>query len=245
MLPKTRSIGWCAAILLTLSFSPANTRAQAPRDAETERKLITILKEGAPDEKAITCKKLAVYGSDEAVPVLAPLLLDPQLASWARIALEVIPGDAASEALRTAVPKLQGRLLVGTINSIGVRRDQKAVGELVLNLKKSETDVASAAAVALGRIGGSQAATALKSALPTAPEAVRAAVAEGCVRCAEHFLADGQAPAAIELYDLVRKAQVPKQNVLEAIRGAILARKADGIPLLVEQLRSTDKALFQ
>ena len=50
---------------------------------------------------------------------------------------------------------------------------------------------------------------------------------------------------AIELYDQVRKAEVPRQNMLEGIRGAILARKNDGIPLLLEQLRSSDKALFQ
>ena len=33
--------------------------------------------------------------------------------------------------------------------------------------------------------------------------------------------------------------------MIEATRGAILARGKDGIPLLVEQLRSTDKGLFQ
>ena len=233
--------------MITLTLMPSAVRAQATgKPVEQESKLIEVLRSEAPAaQKAITCKKLAVYGTAEAVPALAPLLTNEELASWARIALEAIPGDAASEALRMAVSKVQGRLLVGTINSIGVRRDQKAVGELVLNLKNNDPDVASATAVALGRIGGSQAAAALKSALSTAPQAVRAAVAEGCVRCAEHFLADGQAPAAIELYDLVRKAQVPKQNMLEAIRGAILARKAEGIPLLVEQLRSTDKALFQ
>jgi len=33
--------------------------------------------------------------------------------------------------------------------------------------------------------------------------------------------------------------------MLEATRGAILARGADGIPILVEQLRSSDKGLFQ
>src|SRR5205085_1938469 len=158
-----------------------------------EKELIGILRSGAPpDQKAITCKRLAVYGSEQAVPALAPLLEDPQLASWARIALEVIPGEAADNALRSALPKLQGRLLVGTINSIGVRRDTKAVGELVRRLKETEFDVASAAAIALGRIGGTETASALQAALSSAPAAVRAAVAEGCVRCAERFLADGK-----------------------------------------------------
>ena len=33
-------------------------------------------------EKAIACKQLAVYGSKDAVPELAQLLADEQLASW-------------------------------------------------------------------------------------------------------------------------------------------------------------------
>ena len=71
-------------------------------------------------EKAIACKNLAIYGSSDAVSELAKLLPDPQLSSWARIALEAIPGQAADEALRMASNSLEGRLLVGTINSIGL-----------------------------------------------------------------------------------------------------------------------------
>src|SRR5206468_8001468 len=70
------------------------------------------------------------------------------------------------------------------------------------------------------------------------------AVAEGCVRCAEGFLAAGNMAEAMKLYDLVRAADVPKQRILEATRGAILARESAGLPLLLEQLRSPDKALF-
>jgi len=249
MFLKNRSIPWFSALLVMSSLALAPDRVQAENSAnraEKERQLLAVLQsQASKDEKAVTCKLLAVYGSDQAVPVLAPLLLDPQLASWARIALEVIPGDAADAALRSAVPKLQGRLLVGTINSIGVRRDTKAVRDLTSKLKDNDPDVACAAAVALGRIGGPAAASALKAALGAALETVRPSVAEGCVRCAERFMAEAQPAEAIKLYDLVRKAQVPQQNVLEGIRGAILARQDSGIPLLLEQLRATDKALFQ
>ncbi|NUO17517.1 MAG: hypothetical protein HUU03_13880 [Planctomycetaceae bacterium] len=69
-------------------------------------------------------------------------------------------------------------------------------------------------------------------------------MAYGCVTCAEHLLAEGKASAAAALCDRVRQADVPKQRILEATRGAILARKSAGIPLLVEQLRSPDLGLF-
>src|SRR5262249_38990110 len=117
----------------------------------------------------------------------------------------------------------------------------KAAGELAKKLQDADVQVASAAAVALGRIGNAEAARALKSSLPSAPDPVRSAVAQGCILCAERFLARGKNADAVKLYDLVRTANVLKQRRLEATRGAILARKMDGLPLLLEQLRSTDK----
>ena len=194
-----------------------------------------------PQDKAIPCKQLAIYGSKEAVPALAALLSNPELASWARIALEAIPEPAADAALRAALPKLQGKLLVGVINSIGYRRDARAVGELAKKLQDADAEVASAAAVTLGSIGNAEAARVLKRSLPGTPDAVRSAVAQGCILCAEQLLARGRNAEAVKLYDTVRRASVPKQSRLEATRGAILARKMDGLPLLLEQLRSMDK----
>jgi HEAT repeat protein len=216
--------------------------ANSDVNKEKERKLIDILKSDVPPaDKAVPCKQLVVYGTKDAVPVLAALLPDPQLASWARIALEAIPDPAADEALRQAVPRLQGKLLVGVINSIGVRHDPKAVGALVKKLKDADPEVASAAAVALGHIGGANATKALTRALPGAADGVRSAVAQGSILCAEKFLAQGKRAEAIKVYDTVRKAEVPKQRMLEATRGAILARGSAGLPLLLEQLRATDK----
>jgi HEAT repeat protein len=218
--------------------------SQAP-SADKQRKLIRALKSNTPPaDKAMACKQLAVCGTKDAVPALAPLLSDPQLASWARIALEAIPGPAPDAALRKAMGRLQGKLLIGTINSIAVRRDAKAVAGLVKKLNDADPDVASAAALALGRIGGVKAAKALEQSLAGVAAAVRPAVAEGCVLCAEGFLVQGQPAEAVTLCDDVRRADVPKQRILEATRGAILARQSAGIPLLLEQLRSPDKAFF-
>jgi HEAT repeat protein len=210
-----------------------------------ERDLLQVLQSNAaPEEKAITCKRLAIYGSEASVPALKALLPDERLSSWARIALEAIPGPAADQALREALDTVQGRQLIGVINSIGVRRDQKAVPALAKKLNTPDPAIASAAAESLGRIGGSSAAKALRAALPKAPETTRGAMALGCVYCAEQFMAAGDHSQAVKLYDFVREAAVPKQRILEATRGAILARKAKGLPLLLEQLRSPDPELF-
>jgi HEAT repeat protein len=233
-----------AFLLLTTICSTAFSDGPAA-SPEKEAELLALLQSEAPAaEKAIACKNLAIYGSGKAVPELAKLLGNEQLSSWSRIALEAIPGSEADDALRKATESLQGKLLVGTINSIGVRRDTSAVDLLTARLKDGDAEVAAAAAVALGKIGTTAAAKSLQTVLADSPAKVRSAVAEGCVLCAERFDAEGLEAESIALYDLVRKADVPQQRILEATRGAILARKQKGIPLLLEQFKSPDKAIF-
>jgi len=232
-------------LTLTAAASLADDAAPRAESAAQAARALEIIQSDAPaEDKAIPCKILAIYGGPEAVPALAALLPDPELSSWARIALESIPGPEADEALRNALGKVQGRQLIGVVNSLGVRRDAKAVDALADLMKQKDVELASAAACALGHIGGDPAAQALESYLATALTAVRPAVAEGCILCAEKAAAEGNTAGALRLYDLVRKADVPPQRILEAIRGAILVQKADGVPLLVEQLRSADKDTF-
>ena len=150
---KIRDFTIFLALLAATVFSQALATAADDKAsaAQREQKLIAVLQSDAPpQDKAITCKQLLLCGTKDAVPALAALLTNEQLASWARIALEAIPDPAADEALRQAMAKLQGRLLVGVINSIGTRRDAKAVDGLVKPLKAADAEVASAAAVAPG-----------------------------------------------------------------------------------------------
>jgi len=244
MIIKKRYFCCCIALLTTMLWLGAFAQNQ-PAEGYKESDLIRVLEsDAAKGDKAITCKRLAIYGSEKCVPTVAPLLADKELASWARIALESIPGPAADTALRGAASELQGRLLVGVINSIGVRGDAKAVEILVQKLDDANGDVASAAAVALGHIGGEKAAEVLTKSLTSTQVEVRSAAAEGCILCAEQFMEQNKTSDAVKLYDAVRKADVPDQRHLEAVRGAILARKSAGLALLIEQLRSEDKKRF-
>ncbi len=237
---RFRSPLLAAAVVAAISMLVATARSVA----EDEQPLIKLLQSDAPKaEKAITCKKLAVWGSAKAVPALAALLPDPELSSWARIALEAIPDASAGKALRDAMDKVKGRTLIGVVNSLAVRRDVDAVDGLIQLMRGSDPEVASAAAAGLGRIGNEAATAALRQSLADAPGTVRSAVAEGCILCAEKLLAGGHADEAGKLYAAVRAADVPKQRVVEATRGAILAQGTDGVPLLIEQLNSDDKVM--
>ncbi len=229
------------AVLVAAVMTAGNARAAEQK----QDPLLEVLQSGAPAEKAIACKQLAIYGDAKAAPALGLLLADEQLSSWARIALEAIPGAATDDVLRDALDRVQGRLLIGVINSLGVRRDPKAVEPLVSLLKNADVDVASAAAVALGHIGGDEAAGALEQSLAATAAPLRSAAAEGCILCAEQKLAEAKTVEAIRLLGAVRKADVPKQRALEAARGLIVAQGKDGMPILVELLRSNDKAEIQ
>jgi len=240
-----RAVPTMAAALACAAFFA--TAGRALEQPPPERDPLEILRGEAPEaERALACKRLAVQGTAAAVPDLAKLLDNPRLASWARIPLEAIPGPEADAALREAVARLEGRLLVGAINSLGVRRDAGAVPLLASRLAAAEAEVAGAAAGALGRIGTPPAAAALVEALAAAGAAPanRDAVAQACIECAEKRVLADDAAGAVALFEAVRRADVSEQRLAEASRGAILVRGSAGIPLLVELLRSPARRLF-
>ena len=70
------------------------------------------------------------------------------------------------------------------------------------------------------------------------------AICEGLLRCAEALTGEGQAESSQAIYDRLRAlADAPPQVRVAALRGAILVRGKDGIPLLLEAIRGSDYAL--
>jgi HEAT repeat protein len=117
-------------------------------------KAVAILRDSSASvyARAKACQRLAVVGDRTAIAPLAALLTEPQLSHYARIALETNPDPGASEALRAALPKVQGKLLVGVIHSLGARKDKNAIEALGKLRNDNDTDVARAAEVALAMI---------------------------------------------------------------------------------------------
>lgn len=102
--------------------------------------------------KAKACMRLAVVGGKSAVPAVAPLLADAQLSHYARFALEPNPDPSASDALRAALETAKGPALIGIVNSIGHRRDAKALPALEKLRHDPDVEVVHAADEAMGRI---------------------------------------------------------------------------------------------
>lgn len=186
-------------------------------------KLRKILKNRKSSDlaKAKACQRLAVIGTKDAVPVLAAMLGDPKFAHYARFALEPIPDSTVDDALRKALGGLKGNLQVGVINSIGQRKDLKAVAALAQLLGDPDPRVAVAAAAALGRISGAEAARELQKALEYTK-----IVAGACLECSEGLLAQGMKEQALALYDtLLSRSDLPEAVRLSAARGRESAQR--------------------
>ncbi len=217
-----------------------------PLVTKSEADNLAVLKSGAEFKaKVDACRELSVIGTKAAIPTLVEFLADEKLSHMARYALETMPEAAVSEALRAQLTQVKGRLLTGVIGSLGVRRDLQATPALIVLLGNDDTLVVNAAARALGSLGTREAAEALYAAFNSASEQSFTALCEGLARCAERLTREGQPELAQRIYgQAYANAELPQQIRVAALRGAIVSRGADGLPLLREQLRSTDYILF-
>jgi HEAT repeat protein len=211
---------------------------------DIEAKLLVLLKapETTKDAKRYICRWLAVVGSAECVPAVAPLLTDADLSHPARMALEPMASPAAGAALRDALPKVNGRLLAGLIGSIGVRRDPEAVSALAIAAKDNDPDAANAAIMALGAIGTESAVQTL-AALQVAP-ALSRALARARITAAGHLKSDGANPQAVAIYrDLMQPAQ-PQFIRVAALKGLIGALpQAEAVQLVTTMVQGEDAAM--
>jgi HEAT repeat protein len=200
------------------------TCGDADARKELETRLIGVLNSDASrSAKDFVCRTLRTIGTAESVPSLARLLPDKDMAHMARYALERIPAPEAAAALRDAVPNLSGPLKVGVIGSLGVRRDAASVPALVAALGDADATVASAAAMALGAIGTTEAGTALVDFAKKAPDAAKTAAIDACLACAEKQLAAGKKAQAVSIYKSLAGDQQPKHVRLAVQRGLLAA----------------------
>ena len=233
---KKRLTPLLIAALLAAQIGVASAQVNAPLSKDAETKLIEVLRSNAPfKDKQDACRALAVGGTKDAVPALASLLGDERLSHMARYALEEIPDPASRDALRNALGTAKGLPLVGVIDSVGTERDTAAIATLAGFLKGGDAEVADAAAVSLGRIGTAASARVLMAALAKPTPAVY----DGLLRCAETL----PAKEAAALYDAIRKPPAPQHLRMAGLRGSIVARQEQGVPLLMESLRGNDYAL--
>ncbi|HPU07772.1 MAG TPA: HEAT repeat domain-containing protein [Thermogutta sp.] len=219
---KTFDWGADPKVLKPIDDAIVATYGDAAGRRELENKLLELLKSDVSRAaKDFICRKLRVIGTAASVPVLAGMLTDPENAHMARYALERMECPEAAQALRDALPKVNGALKIGVIGSLGARQDAASVPALAALMTDSNPGVARAAVLALGNIRTAEAAQALTAA-SVAPE-VRPAVADAMLACAEALLAAGNKVQAMALYKKLMSDDQPKHVRLAATRGMLVA----------------------
>ena len=211
---------------------------------DIEQKLIGLLQSDATSAaKQFVCRKLSIIGTERSVPVLSAMLSDESTSDMARYALERIPGCAVNDALRAALPAAEGTVKIGIINSIGQRGDSGAVKQLEALLLDQDSAAATAAAAALGRIGKESAREALADSRDKVDAAVRPAVLDSYLACADEMAAAGDTKKALAVYEDLYRPGMPEPVRAAALRGILLFSGDRAGEIIIDTLKSDDEAM--
>jgi hypothetical protein len=164
--------------------------------------------------KNLACKRLAIVGTENAIPALTAMLSDEIQNLNARTALEVIPGEAVDQALINSLSTLNGLPLVGVINTLAMRSTPAAVLPLADVLAGTDDDdVKKAVYSAWGYIATDESIGLLTAQLLKDPDQnykVNAALADALIRAAAKLDKAGNAAGAAELCKAVATSNLPQ-----------------------------------
>lgn len=215
--------------------------AAKDRSARTamEKRLIRFLEtqgDATFEGKSIACRHLVIVGSPACVPVLAKLLPDEKLSHMARYVLERIPGEAASDALRAALPNVGDKLKIGMIHSLGRRGDVKCVDQLIKLAGGGNEELAAVAIQALAKIDSEKAAKAVASARSAAQGNLRVIASDAYIILAERYRATGRADKAAKIYEELLAETESVMNRVAALQGLTATRGEKAVPALIKAL---------
>lgn len=189
-------------------------------------------------EKSTACKRLAVVGTEAAVPVLAGLLQDDKLSHLARYGLEPIPSPKVDKAFLAALATLKGKSLVGVINSIANRGKIEALEPLSKLMTADDKKVAAAAAYAIARLGTPKAAEILD-------KSMSGQFAAACLACGKTLAAQGSKIEAVRLLSKLTKFTEAAEHIrLAAMLQVLVIQGADGRERLASAFQSDDRDMF-
>ena len=216
-------------VVVSVLAGCATAPTSPPSPVETAA-LAVLASDAGLRERARACQELGDFGGPASVPALAALLGKEHLADYARSGLEGIKDPSAGEALRTALPTLEGRYLAGVVNSLGVRRDTAAVPALQKLALDPKRGAAEAAIASLGMIATPAAAKTLQTILVSGPAALRVPAAHAALVAAEQLVRDGNTTAARAVLNAVVQALPPGHVATAANDKSVALGGAPGAP---------------
>lgn len=206
---------------------------------EIEARLLKFLQSDATAAaKEAVLKELSLIATVESVPVLTAMMVRAETSEMARYALARIPGPAPDDALRKALDGASGKVKIGIVNSLGQRRDAKAVPALRVLASSSDSRIAEAAIFALGNIPSRQALDALAAASRDPSGPLRQRVLEAYLQCAGGLAAHGDKNDALKIYRQFSAPQESDTVRIAALTGLATLEGKNAIPALGAALDS-------
>jgi len=211
---------------------------------ESEKKILSALQSGATlPAKEYLCKKLSEVGGMASVPALAILLMDPETSDMARFALQRIPHPSAGGVLRTALQHTTGKIRIGIISALGMRKEAEAVSALARLTADPDPLTAAAAVAALGNIADESAMDALAQTPKTASSALRELALDEYLKCARAQAVSGHTKKAMAAYEELSGADMPESIRVAALRGKVEALGGNADALIIETIKGNDPVM--
>jgi HEAT repeat protein len=196
------------------------------------------------EARRFACKQLGIIGSNRVLPALSDLLKNEETAGIACLALTTYPPGKADEILRAALPAAPGAARIQIINTLGDRRDAKAVKLLAQATADSDLAVARAAIAALGKVGNQAAWKAIDSCSKAANPALPTALTEATVRCADALTGSGDLKTAMPIYEGLLTPSQPAYVRRAALDALLRLDKARAQERILEVLHGSDSVLM-
>lgn len=208
---------------------------------DIENRLIDFLRSDATlAGKQFISEELSYRGSKKSIPVLADLLKSPDTFSMASFALERMASPAADKALRKALKKATGTERIALVNSLGWRKDSKAVKSLNKLLNSSDSLLQMSAATALGNIAHKKSIKPLFKSLKASKGLQQAAFIDAYINCVDAIAASGDLKKAHGYYRQLKDAGIGGQAKYAATRGLIATADENVADLIVELFNQGD-----
>jgi HEAT repeat protein len=195
------------------------------------------------EARRFACKQLGIIGSKSALPALGDLLKSEETAGIACLALTTYPPGKADDILRAALPSARAAARIQIINTLGDRRDAKAVKLLAQLAGDADSSVARAAVASLGKVGNQAAWKAIASFPKDADSVFQPALIEATLRCADALAKSGDQKAATPIYEQLlapSQAAYVRRAALDAL---LRLDKDQGQQRILQVLHGSDPSL--
>ena len=211
--------------------------AKTIHSTQDEKILLDIWQRSEVDDdilylKMLAAKRLGMYGTKAAVPVLVPRLDNERDGFFARYALETIPGAEVDTALGEALKTIRRpAAIAGILTTLGVRGNPDSAMVAKPFLTHEDIDVRRAAAYAYALTAGNSAIAFFME------RKLNPLFADSGFLFAEQFEQKENKNQAGLIYNALRLADIKEYQKMAAIYHEILARGLKGVDFLVLQLK--------